>query len=292
MQEYSLTDFPHLQCLEYSGGSIPISEWKLPSLSHVVVKHASLDEHLPHAQLTSVDLTLGFSIMSYRTTESFTHALHRMTSLRELKLTVECHPEGYIRFDPTTNLEPRSVHIDVLHVTIKRLTDADDAQHIYSTLMHFSPKYVSLTLADLADSCPLAFFATREGNMFPYGSTIDIRVVQLLNPFEVWDYFPVLTSVIEDCNIAETVHVEIPAGVFVASEGEPDEWECYSSVRTLQFRGCRQLSELNEFADHLISPEEGKGLLSLEVYSCHGISGEFLEELKGTVGEKIRWTPR
>ncbi|TDL26948.1 hypothetical protein BD410DRAFT_476926 [Rickenella mellea] len=97
-----------------------------------------------------------------------------------------------------------------------------------------------------------------------------------------------------DCKIAETVRVQAPDGLFFASEGEPEDWECYSSLRTLQFIGCRELyeSELKEFADHLISPEDGRGLLSLEVYSCRGISNDFLEDLEETVGKKLRWTAR
>ncbi|TDL22450.1 hypothetical protein BD410DRAFT_262896 [Rickenella mellea] len=197
--------FPRLKTLYHDGKRpLDLSSWHLPELRRVVGSLSLGPASFPNSsQLVTVGLSLTNSV---RLT-SLSQALHSMTALKNLTLTLSWCTEAWN--PPTTQTHDRhSVHIESLEVSILNQTKPGVVEDIFDVLSYLSPSTVTIKLMDFPEphSCPEAFFCTLSEEMFPYGSTIKIytRTVDFRKNFML------LTNLVRGCNIAQRILIEAP----------------------------------------------------------------------------------
>ncbi|TDL22469.1 hypothetical protein BD410DRAFT_828544 [Rickenella mellea] len=225
---------------------------------------------------------------------SFSEALYCMKSLKRLSLTLDgCHSDNR---NVVVTREPRSVSIDTLQVTVMGKTSHAVVKLFYISLSFLvaSTVYLTLDVRGVVDIPEMSYIpdAGLSEVMFPYGSVINIATLGIENEIRKAG---LLTRLVQDCEIAHTIHFEGRQATFIpSSPGDDLFWTQFSALRHLRFTRCDKLTEweLRTLATNLIiRAQNGDGLQSLEVFDCRGISEECLLELseEPEVGSKLIW---
>ncbi|TDL18942.1 hypothetical protein BD410DRAFT_830665 [Rickenella mellea] len=293
INELNFTDFPRLRFLYFSSSDVRKSEWATPVLSHIYALNWHATPKVPfYSQLTCVELS--YEDMYDMPIAKITRALQCMTSLQDLSLTIEeCSSfsdESDESDDSDDSDEPvvmphrHSVRIEDLHVTIKDGTTHEVAEQVYDILSYLIPTTLHIDLANLNTADSSKFVVDSEGVMFPYASVINIRISQVISSGN----FPLLSSLLSNCDIAHTVNIEAPTETFIDESYHGHHWSSFAQLRNLRFKYCDSLSEaeVTQLVKNLVP--EGKASRSLEIISCRGISEEFMSDLQDK-GDKLVW---
>ncbi|TDL22449.1 hypothetical protein BD410DRAFT_788738 [Rickenella mellea] len=297
MQYIGLTELPNLRVL-YNHCPIELTSWKLPRLTQIQGYGCNLPPEFIAQQLTTFEFSTSQPDESFDI-KPLAQAIYSMKNLRNLSVTLKRCREASsdLNIEDLKTPSRHSVFIDTLHVTIKDCTTYAVVEPLYHALSHLSASTVNFTLEDLTDMdipTRCTYLSTGRGNisMFPHGSTINIRILRLENPYPI-RYRPSLLAVlVQDCDIANTIHIEARSNTTFISHYEAIEWKYFSALRHLRFTHCDELSEMELHAlvtNLMIGAEPGKGLQSLEVIECRGISEECLLDLADNVGSKLTW---
>ncbi|TDL22451.1 hypothetical protein BD410DRAFT_898365 [Rickenella mellea] len=294
MQKMGITDLPRLQEVYYYCEVDFPSKWSFSvSDTH---GWGSLFSPTPGylSQITSFE----FSIKGRRYSvpiDSLLQAICSMKNLTVLSLKLTACLDTVSRVRSTKNLERHSVPIDTLQIYIKDFTEYDVVEQLYDALSFLSPSTIDLTLENLLSTLGnWPFYFLKNGEIFPYGSVINVRILGVEHPTLYTRLYPFgfLTELVQGCNIAHTIHVEARYTSFVSQYDTSERWKYFANLRHLRFTHCDRLAEweIKALVENLmINKEPGKGLLSLEVINCPGISENFLLDLKDEVGSRLRW---
>ncbi|TDL22471.1 hypothetical protein BD410DRAFT_898375 [Rickenella mellea] len=295
LEHIGLTNFPHLRALhcEYPF-YVNLSLWHVPLLSDIFafnMVHGPLEFY---SHLTCVDF--GFIDGLDTSFLSFSQAASLMTSLRNLSITVS----GCSGAVPDSEDIPRSrdfhtVHIETLMINISHSTPRNFVARLYDTLGILFPSTVLLQLTDLVDENP-DFLRNSAGNIFPYGSMMNIRLSSVGDTRQSWEQSALLPTLVAACDVVHTLHIEAPMASLFGPRtmaGPVDiDWRLFTSLRHLQLLHCNELyvSDVKQLADNLIiGAEPEAGLQSLEILSCQNVSEYYLSGLGAKVGPEIKW---
>ncbi|TDL21191.1 hypothetical protein BD410DRAFT_804384 [Rickenella mellea] len=282
----------NLPCLKYLYHDIPINltSWNLPSLSGIVGHFVQVPAvFATPSQLTSIELVF---LESFDAT-SLSQALCSTTNLRCLALTLASCTS--MDGDTLVVRPGHSVPLESMEIGIRGQTSWKVVQTLFDALFSFSASTTEIALHNLPNSDGPDSLYTSDNKIFPYGSEIKICVLEMVDPYGVWTNFSLLEEVVKGCNIAHTVHIEASVATMI-DDPEKCTWESFSSLRHLHLKYCDQLTEREVEAlvtNLMVGAEPGKGLQSLEIISCRGISEEFVLDLIYAAGpNKITWIPR
>ncbi|TDL18044.1 hypothetical protein BD410DRAFT_513226 [Rickenella mellea] len=300
---YQLSQLRHLECSEAYPEYLDIF-----ASSMQVFKVFDIPPPSHRLRITAFDVTFGRS----EDVREAVLALYEMKNLRNLSVTFDmCLSDGdESRFRPLDDdsddeenkIEDRwnwDISLDTMSVTVKNFTDPPVVGQLYDNILIRSIARSSITLDKLSggeDS--VGFLYAEESEQIAFSAPfMSVRLSRCMDNYHVWESFDLLTRLLEFHRLtSRTIHIDSPLATFIdqrdANKSAAEKpWTYYSSLRHLQLKNCDQLCEwqLQAFADKLVLPEEGKGLQSLVIITCRGISEDFLLELRETMGNKLRW---
>ncbi|TDL14689.1 hypothetical protein BD410DRAFT_902939 [Rickenella mellea] len=281
---------PRLQHI-YNDYYIDLSSWDLPSLSHIHgYDFALLPKHKFMSQVTFFEWYTDEIEPLCELLES----IYSMTNLQFLSLTFVGSLRGVPCGSYPAKPNRHSVPIDTLQITFKYITYEWVIEPLYVNLSYLSPSTINLSLENvLGRSNDYPSYLFDRGDLFPYGSIINVRILGVYRPpYYTYKPFPFLTGLVRGCEIAHTIHIEADDTAFISLRDTPDQWTYFTNLRHLRFTRCDRLAEweIRALVENLmINAAPGMGLQSLEVIKCPGISEDVLLELKDKVGSKLRW---
>ncbi|TDL22464.1 hypothetical protein BD410DRAFT_263447 [Rickenella mellea] len=267
---------------------------ELPSLFYGISRVLS-PRPIIHSRLTSFEFVADFRRDHFVDLSPLGNALNNMRNLKHLSVTlIGC---SYNKTGRTKIRGLHSVPIDTLHVNITGRTSSPLLHSLYQHLSCLLPSIAHVTLADIRDiQTGERLFHLCTGDetklIFPYGSVINITDLGVDYRFWTTTEVPLLTLLVKNCKIAHTINFEVRGMSFISRSIAEDDWKYFSALRHLRFTRCDSLTEweLTALVTNLIrSAEHGKGLQSLEVFDCRGISEECLLDLSDEVGSKLTW---
>ncbi|TDL21168.1 hypothetical protein BD410DRAFT_829169 [Rickenella mellea] len=290
MQSLGITSFPRLRHIEYFSMFSPmtdISSWYLPSLSSIGTQglpFTELERVALHARLTYIDLCLHMTRVDVT---ALSRALNGLKTLRDLSLTLSnCEETAEAdRMDQIQTRERHSVNINTLTLAIRESPTKSLVEGIYNALSIYTPTEVHLSITTKVNYG--SYNLSSQGKFFPYGCTIRIHFYPCTGGSNFYCGIPdILNEIVEHCDIARSVLLDFPS-----SDDGMDQLTCISPIRHLHLRNCDKLGErgVDELARTLLSAEEDKGLESLEIITCKGISEDFLLNLQDEVGPGLTW---
>ncbi|TDL21490.1 hypothetical protein BD410DRAFT_804159 [Rickenella mellea] len=290
IEEGGFTSFPRLLYLCNAWNTtIKMSKHTLPLLFSHSKRIKVPSDYIFLAQLTSLELLHDDTAVDVA---PLMRALHSLKNLKILSLTFDGCSEVDDPQEIIDMLGNHSVAIDTLQIAILNGTSPDLIISLYKGLQYLSPSAVHIHMEDIDDEEHdlEEFFFTLPEDSFPYGSTITIHASRTKEINLAWWPGPILTGIVERCQIAHTVHFDGPTVSFIKS-GSTD-WRRFASLRHVRFKSCDHLTEpeVDDLARNLMCGKaEGAGLQTLEIFSCRMISEEFLVELGDAVGPKLKW---
>ncbi|TDL21203.1 hypothetical protein BD410DRAFT_789956 [Rickenella mellea] len=279
MVQMGITDLPRLQHLTYTY-PVGLSTISMPMLSQV----KGWGSLLPAggrflSKLTHVEFNLWEEEAGL---ESLAATLRSMTNLQDLSFVLEhCTVADEV---PSVDvaLKPRSVHIDRLAISIHGDMQEYSAV-LFDALMHFRPSTLELSMCSIASD---KFFFNSEGDWFPYGSVIKLKIPQTM------DVMTTLADVMENCDIVKTVYFDVikaRSPRWARRQWNDGDWKRIRSLDHLRFTNCDDIteSEMEALTTQLLQTEAEK---SLEIISCKMISEDLLLRLQDEVGDGLKWT--
>ncbi|TDL17480.1 hypothetical protein BD410DRAFT_549374 [Rickenella mellea] len=273
-----------------SSWDIELPMHRMPMLSQIEGFGLYFTVPVPYrSQLTSVKIRFDRS----RELEvgKFARAIYQLSNLRDLSLDIsnpgdwdDKHP-----LNPMEILHPHSVPIESLQISIWGITSLKRIQPLYDCLGYLAPSSVQISLSMITSREHVnPFLCNSRNQLFPYGTTIRLRIEQAC------DICLILAQLLWRCSVVRSVHLEVPTALFRIDAWPSSVWLKTSSIslRHLRLQNCEELREedVEGLAKYLLSCHEEIGVQSLQIVACKKIHMEPFLNLDEEIAKKITWS--
>ncbi|TDL20747.1 hypothetical protein BD410DRAFT_840967 [Rickenella mellea] len=134
------------------------------------------------------------------------------------------------------------------------------------------------------DGEQLDLLVDSDGDFAPFASVLKLRISEKVH------FMHLFTAIGQYCDIAHTVHFDLPKGTDF-TDGllhDTNRYTPFPSIRHIQFTNCASLYE--EQLDCMVKHPLLAQIEDFEIVSCPNISEDFLLDLRNEVGDKLKWS--